>query len=54
VAVDPLGERARVRLDGPPAIVAEVTAAAVADLALAPGTAVWCSLKATEIDVYPA
>ena len=34
-------------------LVAEVTAASVADLGLAPGASVWSSLKATEIDVYP-
>jgi molybdopterin-binding protein len=35
-------------------IVAEVTAAAVADLRLADGGPVWVSVKATEITVYPA
>jgi len=47
------GERVRVRVGGPIPIVAEVTPAAVADLALADGGAVWVSVKATEITVYP-
>jgi molybdate transport system ATP-binding protein len=47
------GERVRVRVGGPLPIVAEVTPAAVADLALADGGAVWVSVKATEISVYP-
>jgi molybdate transport system ATP-binding protein len=48
------GERARVRVGGRLPIVAEVTAAAVADLRLADGGPVWVSVKATEITVYPA
>jgi molybdate transport system ATP-binding protein len=47
------GERVRVRVGGPLPIVAEVTPAAVADLALADGGPVWVSVKATEIRVYP-
>jgi molybdate transport system ATP-binding protein len=50
----PAGDRARVRVDGPVPLVAEVTAAAVADLHLADGGPIWASLKATEVDVYPA
>ncbi|MBO0685520.1 MAG: TOBE domain-containing protein, partial [Candidatus Dormibacteraeota bacterium] len=52
--LDLLGDRVRVRVEGRPALVAEVTPAAVADLALAEGTEVWVSLKATEVRVYPA
>ena len=48
------GERARVRVGGRLPIVAEVTAAAVAELRLADGGPVWVSVKATEIMVYPA
>ena len=47
------GDRARVHVDGSPAIVAEVTPAAAAELRLAEGGPVWVSVKATEIDVYP-
>jgi molybdate transport system ATP-binding protein len=49
----PAGDRARVRFDGAVPLVAEVTAAAVAELHLAEGGPVWASLKATEVDVYP-
>jgi molybdate transport system ATP-binding protein len=48
------GERARVRVGGRLPIVAEVTAAAAAELRLADGGPVWVSVKATEITVYPA
>ncbi|HEX8347891.1 MAG TPA: ABC transporter ATP-binding protein [Actinoplanes sp.] len=44
----------RVVLAGKPSLVAEVTAEAFADLALHTGDAVWASLKATEIEVFPA
>ena len=52
--LEPLGERVRVRLDGPPAIVAELTASAATELALEQGSRVWASVKATELQVYPA
>jgi molybdate transport system ATP-binding protein len=48
------GDRVRVRLEGSPAIVAEVTPAAVRDLGLDRGDSVWVSVKATEINVYPS
>ena len=48
------GDRVRVQVDGSPPIVAEVTPAAAAELHLAEGGPVWVSLKATEVDVYPA
>ena len=51
-AVDPEGQRARVSVVGPPALVAEVTADAVAALDLVPGQPVWVAVKATEIDAY--
>jgi molybdate transport system ATP-binding protein len=47
------GDRVRVRVGGPLPIVAEVTAAAASELQLAEGGAVWVSLKATEVSVYP-
>ena len=52
--LDLLGDRVRVRVEGRPSLVAEVTPAAVADLGLAEGTEVWVSVKATEVRVYPA
>jgi molybdate transport system ATP-binding protein len=48
------GDRARLRVEGPVPLVAEVTAAAVSELALADGGPIWASVKATDIDVYPA
>lgn len=49
----PVG-RARVRVGGSVPIVAEVTGAAVAALALVAGTDVWVSVKASEVATYPA
>ena len=53
-SLDLEGERVRVRIGGIVPIVAEVTTAAVSDLALADGGQVWASVKASEITVYPA
>jgi molybdate transport system ATP-binding protein len=52
--VDLQGDRVRVRVEGSPSLVAEVTPAAMADLGLAEGTEIWMSVKATEVTVYPA
>jgi len=52
-AVEGFGERVRVQVDGPVPLVAEVTAAAVVELGLAPGVPVWTSVKATEVEAYP-
>jgi molybdopterin-binding protein len=54
LALEPLGDRLRVRVDATPPVVAEVTAAAAAELGLCDGAPVWVAVKATEIDVYPA
>ena len=53
-AVEAVGDRLRVRVDANPPVVAEVTAAAVADIGLVEGAAVWVAVKATEVVVYPA
>jgi molybdate transport system ATP-binding protein len=53
-AIEPVGDRVRVQITGPPDIVAEITPAAVTSLDLAPGSDVWVAVKATEIDLYPA
>jgi molybdate transport system ATP-binding protein len=45
-------DRVRVQLAGQVAVVAEVTAAAVAELGLRPGVAVWASVKAVDLAVY--
>ncbi|WP_433593488.1 ABC transporter ATP-binding protein [Nocardia sp. CA-145437] len=44
----------RVRLDGTPSVLADVTPAAVAELRLQPGLRLWAAVKATEIHSYPA
>ena len=53
-ALDQQGDRVRVTVDGAPRLVAEVTPAAVRELRLAAGGEVWVSLKAAEVEVYPA
>jgi len=53
-AVDLLGERVRVHLAGPIALVAEITPAAVTALGLQLGDRVWATAKATEIQTYAA
>ena len=45
-------DRVRVSLDGPVPLTAEVTAAAVTDLGLTPGTEIWAAVKAVDLDVY--
>jgi molybdate transport system ATP-binding protein len=52
-SLDRHGERVRLRVTGAVPIVAEVTPAAVAALALADGGPVWVSVKATELTVLP-
>ncbi len=51
-AVDLLGERVRLHLDGPLHLVAEITPAALAAMGLRLGDDVWTSVKATEVDTY--
>jgi molybdate transport system ATP-binding protein len=51
---DLLGDRVRLRVEGDPSLVAEVTPAAVRELGLDEGAEVWVSVKATEVAVYPA
>ena len=52
-ALEPLADRVRVQVDATPPALVDISAAAVADLALGPGTAVWLSAKATETEAYP-
>src|SRR5258708_446820 len=52
--IDLHGERVRVRVKSPVSLVAEVTPAAVRELRLHAGGAVWMAVKATEVSVYPA
>ena len=53
VALEQLTDRVRVQVDATPPALVDISAAAVADLALRPGTAVWLSAKATETEAYP-
>jgi molybdate transport system ATP-binding protein len=53
-SVDLEGDRVRVAVEGPMPMVAEVTARSAADMKLAQADQVWLSIKATEIQVYPA
>jgi molybdate transport system ATP-binding protein len=50
----PLGDRIRLATSGALPATVDVTAAAVAELDLAPGRQVWLSAKATDVTAYPA
>jgi molybdate transport system ATP-binding protein len=52
-AVDLMGDRVRVRVDGTPAITAEVPPAAVKELKLDDGGELWISVSPAAITVYP-
>lgn len=52
VDIDRLGDRARVGLDGPIPLVAEITVAALDALGLRPGDTVHAALKATDITTF--
>ncbi len=54
VGLTPHGDAVRVELDGALPLLADVTAAAVAELGIEPGLPVWASVKATEVRVYSA
>jgi molybdate transport system ATP-binding protein len=52
VDIDHHHDRVRVRLDGTVPLVAEVTPAAMVELAVRPGEQVWASVKAVEVACY--
>ncbi|MEY9213947.1 ABC transporter ATP-binding protein [Thermobifida halotolerans] len=52
--VERFGDQVRVHLTGALAVSADITPAALAELSLAPGERVWASVKATEVECYPA
>ena len=54
MSLAPLGDRVRVTTEGDLSATVDVTAAAVAELHLAPGRQVWLSAKATDVTAYPA
>jgi molybdate transport system ATP-binding protein len=49
-----MGDRARVLVGDPVPVAAEITAVSLAELGLTEGSPVWASVKATQIDTYPA
>jgi molybdate transport system ATP-binding protein len=51
--MSPLADRIRLTVDGTQTVVVDVTASAVAELGLAPGSAVWLTAKATDVAAYP-
>jgi molybdate transport system ATP-binding protein len=55
--LEPHGEGVRVEIAGVPelgsSILAEITPAAVADLAITTGSELWAAVKASEIEIYP-
>jgi molybdate transport system ATP-binding protein len=53
-SIELLGDRVRVRVEGPVPLIAEITPAALRELGLTEGAAVWTAVKATEINVFPA
>lgn len=53
-AVEPHGDQVRVHLDSPVAAAADITPAALAELGLTEGHAVWAAVKAAETHAYPA
>jgi molybdate transport system ATP-binding protein len=48
-----LADRIRLDLQGEPSALVDVTPAAVAELQLNPGSQVWLTAKATDLEVYP-
>jgi molybdate transport system ATP-binding protein len=58
LVIEPHGEGVRIDIGGAPdaasSILAEVTPGAVAELGLQPGSMVWASVKASDVEVYPA
>ena len=48
-----LADRVRLDLQGEPSALVDVTPAAVAELQLNPGSQVWLTAKATDLEVYP-
>jgi molybdate transport system ATP-binding protein len=48
-----LADRVRLDMEGPPHVLVDVTPAAVAELSLRPGSEVWLTTKATDLEVYP-
>jgi molybdate transport system ATP-binding protein len=54
VSASPHGAAVRVHVDAATGLLADVTPASAAALGLTPGTPVWATVKATEVEVYTA
>lgn len=54
VGIAPHGDALRLQVAGPVPLLADITPQALAELSLGEGSAIWCSVKAVEVDVYPA
>lgn len=52
-AVEPLGDITRVLLGSPLRLTADITPGAAHELLIRPGTSLWVSVKATEVDLAP-
>ncbi|MFD5826162.1 ABC transporter ATP-binding protein [Lentzea sp. NPDC060358] len=52
-AIEQHAHTTRVRLDGAPDVLADITTATLADLRLRPGDELWAAVKATETHAYP-
>ncbi len=52
-AVEPLGDITRVLLGSPLALTADITPGAAHELLIRPGTSLWVSVKATEVELAP-
>ncbi|MEQ1703879.1 MAG: TOBE domain-containing protein, partial [Ilumatobacteraceae bacterium] len=52
--IDRLGDRVRIGIGGQLPLIAEITVAALEALQLRPGDDIYASVKATDIEVYPA
>jgi molybdate transport system ATP-binding protein len=53
-SVEQQGHTVRLAASGPPDVLIDVTADAVAELRLDVGTRVWLTVKATDVQVHPA
>ena len=51
-SIEPVGDRVRVALAGPPAIHADVTVESATTLGIRPGMRIWASVKAVSVDAY--
>ncbi len=53
-SIEAVGDVIRVSFEGQPSAAADLTASAIAELEVRPGMELWASIKAAELEVYPA